>query len=712
MSSLDSFVNNRSLTVEAVPRRRTQYTTASFIAFSLLARICFAQGAPAAVTSGLDDNDQPQPGQAEQQQIVDVDRILARPSDFGLRRSTGIITGTRLSLNGFTEDQIHIFFDGIPIELSGYPFGIANIPASLVQRIDVYRDVLPVGLSADARDGAINLVTTPDPGSQAAATYLVGSFGTHRATATASYLGDESGLFGRIEGFVDDTRNNFDVDVEVPDERGRLSTTSVERFHDAYRAAGGSVELGVVDRSWVDNLTLRAFITDHSKQLQHNLTATIPYGEVDFGGFTTGGSLRYGKAWQRSGLELTIIAGYAYVATKFTDVSTCLYDWLGECLRNQVRPGEIDGVSRRQIVREHNVFGRAQLQWSLNPAHEIRLSVSPRYTTRNGEDRALVVDGFIGPLGAQRDLLTLVSGFEYEAKLFGGRFDNLLFFKSYVQIAQFEEVNLGGVFNERTNDTHRVGVGDRLRFRVFDWLYATASYEWLTRLPTLDELYGDAVLVSPGPSLSPETSHNASFGLTLDIRGTLAGSFRSNVNLFIRETNDLIALFSDNVGFLYQNISGARTLGVEAAAGWTSPRRHLTLDGSTTFLDFRNTSDTGIFESFEGDRIPNRPYFFANLSAIARVFELLADDELSLYWQARFVEEIPRGWQSIGIEEFARVVPSQFIQNLGMKYSLSIGGYSGSVSVELSNLTNEDNVNFFGIPGPGLAGFAKLALTL
>ena len=65
----------------------------------------------------------------------------------------------------------------------------------------------------------------------------------------------------------------------------------------------------------------------------------------------------------------------------------------------------------------------------------------------------------------------------------------------------------------------------------------------------------------------------------------------------------------------YQNVLSARSQGIEGSLGWTSPQRTFALDGNATYQSLRNTSDEGTFAPYEGDRLPNRPYFFVNGSA-------------------------------------------------------------------------------------------------
>jgi outer membrane cobalamin receptor len=88
----------------------------------------------------------------------DLVDILQRSPGINVRRSGGLGSDFNLALNGLSGNKIRYFFDGIPME----DFGSAlSFPASLVERIEVYKGVAPVSLGSDALGGAVN-VTTPE----------------------------------------------------------------------------------------------------------------------------------------------------------------------------------------------------------------------------------------------------------------------------------------------------------------------------------------------------------------------------------------------------------------------------------------------------------------------------------------------------------------------------------------------------------------------
>ncbi|XXY49784.1 TonB-dependent siderophore myxochelin receptor MxcH [Sorangium sp. So ce269] len=647
---------------------------------------------------------------AARRQSADLGEVLARSEGVSVRREGGLGSADRFSLNGLTGDQIRFFLDGVPLALSGYSSGIANVPVNLVERVEIYRGVVPVRFGADALGGAVNLVTDRDTrGTRASASYQVGSFGTYRLTVGARHAHEPSGLFARASGFVDHARNDYPMqDVEVEGAKGRLVRADVRRFHDRYRAAGGSIEGGWLRRPWADRLLLRAFYTAHDRDVQHNLFMTVPYGEVTYGRQSGGGHVRYAQPLSKR-LRIDAVAGVALSRTAFRDLGTCRYhDWSGRCTVTRPQRGEM-GRAADQSVLEHTAFATVSLGYRAAPEHLLRLGVSPTYATRSGKNSAIRDE--YDPLTARRGLLGGVAGVEYEAKAWGGRLANIAFAKGYAQVIGTEEELPNGVLRDLDLTRHRFGIGDSLRFRFTEALYAKASYELATRLPSAEELFGDGGVITDSLHLRPEVSHNVNAGVTLEAAETGFGQLRFDVNGFGRFAEDLIRLGGQASYAKYENFPSARSLGFESAVGWTSPGDFVSLDGQLTWQDFRNTTSTGPLARFKGDRMLNQPYLFADVSARLEWPEAFQPhDALSLTWSTRYVGEFFLGWESAGDDK--NVVESQLLHALSLAYAVQSGGRSVSGSLELHNLTDQKASDFYGVQRPGRAAYAKLVLEL
>jgi vitamin B12 transporter len=342
-------------------------------------------------------------------------------------------------------------------------------------------------------------------------------------------------------------------------------------------------------------------------------------------------------------------------------------------------------------------------------SHTLRASFSPNYATRTGDERIQADPNARDPLTAERALLTFVSGLEYELSLLGDRLGNIVFVKDYLYHATSEEVLPGNIFRERETDNHSFGVGDSFRFRVLPWFYAKASYEYATRLPRPDEVFGDGVLVLANLELEPEVSHNVNVGPRIEYRDETTGDWTLDVNFFLRESDRLVVLLGNDRFLSYQNVYKARSLGIENAVGWLSPGRYLGLDGTLTWQDVRNASDSGTFGDFEGDRIPNRPYLFGSWGARLR-FENMPgpQDTLEPFYAGRYVHGFYRGWESQGLRQFKQVVDTQVTHSAGVSWNVDYYPYRGSLTFEIDNFTDAKVFDNFGVQRPGRAFYVKL----
>lgn len=657
-----------------------------------------------------------------QRESADLGEVLARSQGIGMRRSGGLGSASQLSLNGFNGDQVRFFIDGIPLELAGYPFGIANVPVNVVQRVDVYRGVVPIRFGADALGGAVNLVSEgAAEGSHGAASYQIGSFETHRATLRVSHADAASGLFAEGSGFFDKTANNYFVDVEAGEDDGGSTPVRVRRFHDAYQAGSGNLAFGVVNRPWAKQLAVRTFLTKYLKELQNDLTMKQVYGDVRYGERVAGTNVSFQNDYGRR-VSVDALAGYTRTWRKFIDTEECFYSWYGECIGSS-EPGEIEDIPHDQHWDDHATFARLSGVYRFTPEHELRLAVSPNYLSRQGEERRGEDLDERDPLSARRNLLSLVSGLEYTTRFFDDRLENVLFVKDYLQIQDAEERVAGGTFIPHERTEHLNGIGNGLKYTFDNNMTIKASYEWATRLPRPDELFGDGVRIAANLGLVPERSHNLNLGLALSDAQTNVGSWRFDTNGFMRMAEQLIEALPFNQNQIaYQNVTQASSLGIEASAGWTSPGSYLALDGNMTYLDFRNDSTSGDYAMYEGDRIPNMPYLFGSGSARGQLHDVaFARDELSLSFTSRYVHEFYRNWERAGSQAGIpkAFTPEQLTHSAGLTYLLRSERSAGvtepttlTFTVEVQNLTDARVYDFYGIQRPGRAAFCKVTAEL
>jgi vitamin B12 transporter len=659
---------------------------------------------------------------AARRQSADFGELMARTQGVGVRRSGGLGSTERISLNGLEGDRIRLFVDALPLTASPYGNGISNVPVNLVERVEIYRGVVPIRFGADALGGAINVVTkAPTRGTGGSASLQLGSFGLTRGTAEVHHYSPKTGLLARANAYGDYAKNDYPIRVSVPNSLGQQSRIEAYRRHDAYRTYGAGLDVGYLRRKWAERLVLKAFASGYEKQLQSDLLQLSPYGKVRYGGENYGTNLQYVQPLTDK-LKLDATASYTFANVNFVDTSKFVYDWFGQQIRAVPSGGEIDPLGRPYdlVTHTHNVFGRLNLSYDLAPGHVLYLTVAPNFTKRNSRDDSRAPTDF-DAAEAHRELTNFVTGLEYALQAWDERIDNSLFVKGYLFRASASEPLNSGLTLNRDQRRRRLGFGDGVRVHITNWFYGKLSYELATRLPNGDELFGDGRQITSNLLLKPEWSHNTNLTLALHDLSSPVGTFQLQVNGFDRHAHDLISppqvgAASNGAFAQYQNIGLARSTGFELVGGWEAPKNYLALNGNVTWQDFRNTSERGPTATFKDDRIPNVPYFFANVSARATLADLMSPrDELSLTYYMRWVHQFYRGWESAGSGLYANAkaqVDTQVSHALSLTYLVHAGKQTYSVALDALNLTNRALFDEYGAQRPGRGYYFKLTAEL
>ena len=198
-------------------------------------------------------------------------QILQRSPGITVRQNGGLGSELNLALNGLSGNQIRYFFDGIPMEAFG---SALNFPANLVEKIEIYKGVVPITLGADALGGAINIITPELNQELVDLSYTYGSFNTHKATAfVQTDLNND--YFLRVSANAEHSDNNYWMNnVSEIDKFGNvLGTMRVKRFNDQYSAAMVNIKSGVTNTWYADELSLSVTHAANRNNEQHPTTS-------------------------------------------------------------------------------------------------------------------------------------------------------------------------------------------------------------------------------------------------------------------------------------------------------------------------------------------------------------------------------------------------------------------------------------------------------
>ncbi len=202
--------------------------------------------------------------------VSDAKSILDKVPGIRVLQNGGLGSDFTLTLNGFSGQNVKIFLDGIPIDQYGSSFNLGNISVNSIERIDIYKGVVPVDLGTDALGGVINIITNKKK-DYIDLSYSYGSFNTHRASLNGSHYNPKNGWIFR--GNANYNYSDNDYKVYVPIVRNNITTEeNVRRFHDRYRSGNVRLETGILNKNYADLLLFGIIASADDKQVQHGST--------------------------------------------------------------------------------------------------------------------------------------------------------------------------------------------------------------------------------------------------------------------------------------------------------------------------------------------------------------------------------------------------------------------------------------------------------
>lgn len=661
-------------------------------------------------------------------ETVDLKKYHTRSGDAGeyLNRITGVKVRydgnigaqAHINLGGLQGKAVRLFRDGVPIELFGHGFNLGTLPVNMLDRIEVYKGVMPLNLASDALGGGINLVSRQEKEPFAEISYETGSFGTHRATAHAMWLDPRKKWYIGTNSSFNYAANDYNVLVPFHASESNMTVyKNTRRFHDAARAHYVEGFVGWMNREWVDDLRLTLIHSSFYKEIQHDARMHQVYGEAYGKERNIAGMMHYKKAFWDSRLKMDALATYSSFDTRLIDTATRRYDWGGQVLPGKQRPGEMNRGNLQQL--DYRLMSaRFMLSYQLSAAHTLDLTQMYQWQHREGSD----------PFGAisaieKIDVLTEPALYNKSNRALGlrsewwdGRFESVIAIKHYAYDIDGYTTDNTGLGWRSQSEGNSWGQLAGLRWSAGRWM-TKLSYEQATRLPDELEIFGDGLTVRENMDIHPERSHNLNFN----------GQYKTEmldlgVGLFYRKVRDIIVLQLDIPFNRYINYDQALIKGVEFEGNYR-PLRWADFSLNVTYQDIRRVNiQEPIFRNLEGSRVPNIPFFFGNVGTNIHFSNVWAkDDRLEMFWNSHYTHRFfllavsrkqePGLFEKVKDFQTSLVIPAddrlgQWAHDLGISYSFPKPRLA--LSLTCRNLANARLYDNFAVQKPGRSGHLKI----
>ena len=656
-------------------------------------------------------------------QPANLTELMNRTVGIRVRQTGGLGSNTDLMLNGFEGKAIKYFKDGIPMDYLGWAFSFSIVPVNMVERIEVYKGMLPISLGADALGGAVNMVTKQDERSNRwDFSYQYGSFNTHRVSVHGLWKDAEERFFAGADIFYNYSDNDYQASVSIVD-----SETAVKHrekrplFHNRFSSFYTEVFAGIINRPWADELRVGLTYFDLKRDNNYGITMDRPFGGVVSGSHSFIPTVRYRKNFWDNKVKFDQFVVYNHLYGNYTDTVQGIYDWYGHFTHIPSRKGEATTEGSLTKLKYENFISRSNISVPLNYYHTAEANMVYSQVTRTGSNP--LGDKFpqsgldVLSVPAKYNKLVVAGG--VKSYFFDGRLSNDILVKYFHSATKGNE---GSYATQEEgweeNFIDRWGFGDALKYSFSGNAYVRLSGETTVRLPEQSEVFGDGGFVESNFSLSSERSYNINLGGYYS-----TSSFTVESNLFYRRTYDLILLINTGMFGKYQNVNKVKGVGLELDAAY-SVLPWLKVNGNLTYQDFRLFGQNDV--AYEGARLRNTPFFFANLGVNAEFQNLIRKkDRISFYWNYGFVRAyylnyIPRPYEpdgflglwgkpSVNVESLT--IPDQSLHTIGCSWWADRNrGFA--VGMEVKNLFDAEIYDNYRIQNAGRSFYIKLNYTL
>lgn len=648
---------------------------------------------------------------ADVNRLTSLNDIVDRTAGVKVRREGGAGSDLDLSINGLSGNSIRYFIDGVPLDSKGSQVNLDNIPVNMVERVELYKGVVPSSLSSDALGGAVNIITKRKRENFVDASYGFGSFHTHSADLNSQLMVPQTPVAVRLSAGYTTSKNDYTMrDVEIwSDEEDKFVLADLKRFHDDYTSALVQLEAGVNDVRWADAFFVSGSYTDIRKDIQTGAMQNKVYGMAERKAHAWNIAARYAKQWGPVGTRFNLSHTDDFSQT--VDTAFRKYSWDGSW--RPATGNEMNNRARtiRNYKRPLTVLS-AGADYEFLPRHTLSVNYM---LNRRGNRRSDEVDTSFEP---SNDVVTKhILSLTYTNAFFDDRWQNMFFVKDYInstRIEQTDDATISGANDIEPNNTQSYwGAGVGTRFTLRSALAVKASYEHSVRLPLSRELLGNGTTVYPNLALAPEQSNNWNLGFFGTVYSSPEHLFAYELNGFIRHVQNYIRVtVSERDGMMqYVNEPAIEVKGMDFDLSYTwRDALNLRVNGSwNDARDLKEFKTDGNPSATYKNRVPNRPWLFGNAEA-SYTFRRLSrlDDRLRLEASFEWIHWYFLNWEAYGSLESKAKIPTQCITNFAVSYSLCDERYN--LSLECNNAFNRLAYDNYKLQKPGRAFYAKFRI--
>ncbi len=640
-----------------------------------------------------------------------IEDIVNKASGVKILSAGGVGSSSRAMIRGLDGKRVRIFINGSPVDSPEGTFSINDIPIDLIQRIEIYKGIVPARFGGDGIGGAINIVPISVTSDYLDISYSLSSHSTHRISAVGRKNFEELGWHPAVGVIFNYSKNDYTF--QSPHYEG----LSITRDHDRFSSVAVAFPQ-TFTKLWFDEVVIDPSFLLGINEMQ-GIEYNIKHAETQYMAGVLDVVLKKSSLFADN-LDFDYCLAIPYGKLSFIDTSHYSYDFFGDSIPSPGGQGEVNFNPNHSDDRLFEVRQRLNMNYFFSESHNLNFNLAYRYASKTFSDP--LADSHAGftttPLPGK--LNSAVTGLTYEFNSPSKRFMNIFSAKFYAFSSIVSEKHSAPVSSgDLSGDEYSnfdFGFSEAVRWRLSEGINVKASYQHALRLPTPDEVFGNGVVIKRSLTLVPEKSHNLNIGVQFDTQKKIDWlRVQFEANSFFLSLKNMIALIPSTPYSKHSNYGEVSIRGFDTELKLNFFEK-ISLYGNATYQysvdELEHFMGTQSPNPTKGMQIPNIPIFFCNTGVdlhTNNLFGLLGEKQTSsFFWDLQFIDEYFYEFEMTSNQN--RRVPRSLVQNMGIQQSFNHNRFM--LSAEIHNLTDEPVINLFEKPLSGRTFALKFRFSL
>lgn len=632
--------------------------------------------------------------------VSDVQEILAKAVGVTIRSSGGVGSSSRLSVRGLEGKRVGFFIDETSISDQTDYVDLNDIPIDMIDRIEIYKGIVPARLGGSSMGGAVNIVTKEYPDHYGDLSYSRESFNVNKAQTVFKRNLKNAGLVFGAGGAYIYADNNYTM--ESPYVKG----LKIKRDHDTFEKlmVGGSL---IAKQWWFDKIELEPVFLNTYKEIQ-GVEEDIRKAHTTSRLYLLPIKLEKDN-FLIEGLDFDMNTVVGYTQYSLIDTAKVKYDWVGDSYPSPFG-GELDRYPSNSKNKKVTLANKLNLEYLIDKHHSINFNSA--FTLAYGyPSDALKEMSLNKKTDFNSRMHSWTGGLTYDFRTTNDKFLNSLTVRHYwySMKTKFRPLYTNVPAQNITLNKKSAGFSDAMRYRFTPSFMGKLSGGYDVRIPSENELLGDGYSITPSERLLPERNLSVNAGLFYDLTGIRRSNLQLELSGYYMYLKNMIRFMKGMLGAQYQNFGEMRTIGVEFDVK-ADMFPFLYGYGNVTYQDLRDVREhaegSNIPNLTKGKRMPNIPYLMANAGLEFHKENLFGGkgQNTRLFADAAFVEKYLYDFEIT--ENAKRSIPRNTTLDLGFEHSLM--NQRLFISGKIKNLIDAAVVSEFNLPLPGRSFGMKL----